>query len=147
MEGILSNAAKLMSQSRRPGSIGSHKLAWNKWTSWCVREKIDPFCAPLSKIVSCLSTLFEEGLQYRAVNAHQLPISANHNFIIGETIGKHAKVCALLTGIFNERPQQPLYTFIWNVDICKNNMSVNYQLSEKNLTCKLNCVTGIIFCP
>ena len=60
MERILSNAAKLISQSRRPGSIASYKSAWNKWTSWCVREKIDPFCAPLSTIVNNLSTLFDE---------------------------------------------------------------------------------------
>ena len=32
-----------------------------------VREKIDLFCAPLSKIVNYLSTLFDEGLQYRTV--------------------------------------------------------------------------------
>ena len=33
MEGISSNAAKLISQSRRPGPIASYKSAWNKWTS------------------------------------------------------------------------------------------------------------------
>ena len=71
MEGISTNAAKLLCQSRRSGSIESYKLAWNKWTSRCVREKIDPFCAPLSKIVNYLSTLFDEGLQYWIVNAHR----------------------------------------------------------------------------
>ena len=104
MKGISSNAAKLISQSRRPGSIASYKSAWNKWTSWCVREKIDPFCAPLSKIVNYLSTLFDEGLQYRTANAHQSAILAYHHFTNREPIGKHPKVCALLTGIFNERP-------------------------------------------
>ena len=33
MKGISSNAAKLISQSRRPGSTASYKSAWNKWTS------------------------------------------------------------------------------------------------------------------
>ena len=65
MIGISSNATKLISQSRRPVSIASYKQAWKKWTSWCVREKIDPFCALLSKIVNYFSTLFDEGLQYR----------------------------------------------------------------------------------
>ena len=86
MEGISSNAAKLISQSGRPGSIASYKPAMNKWTSWCVREKIDPFYAPLSKIANYLSTLFEEGLQYQTVNAHQSVISANYSFINGELI-------------------------------------------------------------
>ena len=71
MEGILSNAVKLISQSKRPGSIISYKSGWSKWTGWCVREKIEQFCAHLSKIVNYLSTLFDEDLQYRAENAHR----------------------------------------------------------------------------
>ena len=94
-----------------------------------------------------LSTLFDEGLQYRTVNAHRSAISAYHNFINGEPIGKHSKMCALQTGIFNERPPQPCYTFIWDVDVVltyiKNNMSVNSQLSEKNLTCKLTVLLAL----
>ena len=43
MEVISSNATKLIFQSRRLGSIARYKLAWNKWTSSCVREKSDPF--------------------------------------------------------------------------------------------------------
>ena len=45
-------------------------------------KKIDPFCAPLSKIVNYLSTLFDEGLQYQTTNAHWSGISANHNFLL-----------------------------------------------------------------
>ena len=141
MEGISSNVAKLISQSRRPGSIASYKLAWNEWTSWCVREKTDPFCAPLTKIVNYLSTLFDEGFQYQTVNANRSAVSAFHNFVNGEPVGKHPKIGALPTGIFNEIPPQPRYSFIWNVDVVltyiKNNMSVNSQLSEKDLTCTL----------
>ena len=140
MKRISSNAVKLISHSRRPGSIASYESAWNNWISWCVREKIDPFCAPLSKIVNFLSALFDEGLQYLAVKAHRSAISACHNFLNGEPIGKHPKICALLTGIFNERPPKPRYTFIWDVNVVltyMKNMSVNFQLSGKNLTCEL----------
>ena len=134
-------------EMERPGSIISYKLAWNKQTSWCVRAKLDPFCALLSKIVNYLSTLFNEGIQYQTVNAHRSAISAYHNFINGKPIEKHPKVCALLTGIFNERPPQPRYSFIWNVDVVltyiKNNMSVNYKLFEKNLTYKLTVLFAL----
>ena len=56
-------------------------------------------------------------LQYQTINAHRSAISACHNFINGEPTGKHPKMYALLTGIFNERPPQPQYTFIWNADV------------------------------
>ena len=42
-EEISSNAAKLISQSRRSGPIASQKSTWKKWTSWCVREKMIHF--------------------------------------------------------------------------------------------------------
>ena len=90
-----------------------------------------------------LSTLFDEGHQYRTVNAHRSAISAYHNFINGEPIDKHLKICALRTGIFNERPQQPHYTFILDVDVVltyiKNNMSVNSQLCEKKFNLQVKC--------
>ena len=94
-----------------------------------------------------LSTLLDEGLQHWTVNTHRSAISAYHNFNNGEPIGKHPKICALLIGIFNARPPQSRYTFIWNVDVVLscviNNMSVNSQLSEKNVTCKLTVLLAL----
>ena len=34
-------------------------------------------------------------------------LSAHHVQIDGKSVGKHPKVCALLAGIFNQRPPQP----------------------------------------
>ena len=94
-----------------------------------------------------MSTLFDESLQYWTVNAHQSAILPYHNFINGESISNHPNICALLTGTFNERPPQPRYSFIWDVDIfltyIKNNMPVNSQLSEKKLTCKLTVLLAL----
>ena len=64
-----------------------------------------------------LSALFDEGLQYRIVNAYRSAISAYHDFINRKPIGKHPNICTLLTGIFDERPPQPRYTFIWDVGV------------------------------
>ena len=35
IEGISSSATKLISISRKPGSIAGYESAWNKWVSWC----------------------------------------------------------------------------------------------------------------
>ena len=40
---------------------------------------------------------------------------------------------ALLTGVFNQKPPPPRYTFAWD----QTNMSDNSQLSDKDLTHKL----------
>ena len=36
--------------------------------------------------------------------------------IDSKSVGKHQEVFALLAGIFNQRPPQPSYIFIWDVD-------------------------------
>ena len=107
IEGISSSATKLISMSRRPGSIAGYESAWNKWVSWCCQQQIDPVCAPLSGILNYLSTFFEKGLQYRAINSHCSAISGYHNYVDGKPVGKYHRVCALLTVVFNQRPPQP----------------------------------------
>ena len=79
---ISSNAAKLICQSRRLGLVTDRS------------QKIDPLCAPLSKVGNYFPSLFNKGLQYRTANSQRSAISAHHNFIHGEAISKHPKVCA-----------------------------------------------------
>ena len=83
-----------------------------------------------------LSTLFEKGLQYEAINSRRSAISAYHNYVDGKPVGKHPRVCALLTGVFNQRPPQSRYTFVWDVETVlvylKTNMSDNSQLSDQD---------------
>ena len=127
--------------SRRPGSIAGYESAWNKWVSWCCRQQIDPVCALLSGILNYLSTLFEKDLQYRTINSHRSVISAYHDYEDGKPVGKHPRVCTLLTDVFNQRSPQPRYTLVWDVEIVlvylKTNMSDNFRLSDKDLTHKL----------
>ena len=49
-------------------------------------------------------------------------------------MGTHPKVCALLGGIFNNRPPKPRYTFIWDVDKV---LLYLRSLDSKNLSDKL----------
>ena len=112
MEGISSNAAKLISHSRRKSSTTNCKSVWGQWTSWCNERQVNPFQAPMNYIISFLSEKFDKGLQYRTLNCLRSAISAYHVHIDGKTVGKHPKVCALLTGIFNQRPPQPRYFYM-----------------------------------
>ena len=117
IEGISSSATKLISISRKPGSIAGYESAWNKWVSWCCWQQIDLVCAPLSGILNYLSKLFEQGLQYRTINSHRSAILAYHDYVDGKPAGKHPRVCDLLTGVFNQRPPQPCNTIVWDVEI------------------------------
>ena len=117
IEGISSSATKLISISRKPSSIAGYESAWNKWVSWCCWQQIDLVCAPLRGILNYLSTLFEQGLQYRTINSQRSALLAYHDYVDGKPAGKHPRVCDLLTGVFNQRPPRPCNTIVWNVEI------------------------------
>ena len=106
-EGISSNAAKLISHSRRKSSAANYELGWGRWTSWCNKRQVNPFQTPVNHIIKIMSEKFDKGLQYRILNCLRSAISAYHVHIDGKSMGKHPKVCALLAGIFNQRLPQP----------------------------------------
>ena len=50
-------------------------------------------------------------------NSHRSVNSAYQDYVDGKPVEKHPRVCALLTGVFNQRPPQPCYIFVWDIEI------------------------------
>ena len=102
----------------------------------------------MSFIINFLSEKFDKGLQYRTLSCLRSVISAYYVHIDGKSVGKHPKVCALLAGIFNQRPPQPRYVFIWDVEIVlqyiRTNWYDNSSLNDADLTCKLTALLALI---
>ena len=42
-EGISERASNLIFSSRREGTNSNYCSSWNKWASWCDKQKVDPF--------------------------------------------------------------------------------------------------------
>ena len=147
MEGISSNAAKLISYSRRESSATNYESAWGQWASWCNERQFNPFQAPANYIINFLSEKFDEGLQDRTLNFLRSAISACHVHIDGKSVGKHPKVCALLAGIFNQRPPQPRYIFLWDVEIVlqyvRPHWYDNSSLNDADVICKLTSLLAL----
>ena len=61
-------------------------------------------------------------------------MSALHNNIEGRPVEEHPQVSSLITGVFNNRPPQPKYNFIWDVqlvmDYLKKELPNNSDLSD-----------------
>jgi len=114
-EGISKRASELIGNCRRQGTISSYESTWGKWASWCSNQQIDPIHCPLNYILDYLAHLYESGYAYRTINSYRSTISAYHVEIDNVKVGSHPKVCDLLSGVFNNRPPQPRYTFIWDV--------------------------------
>ena len=146
-EGVSREASNLIIKSRRSSSNSNYESAWGKWASWCAERKIDPFCSNINQILEFLSQLFQNGLQYRTINNYRSAISAFHDHIQGKPVGDHPKIRSLVAGVFNSRPPQPRYCFIWNVqtviDFIKSEWGQNEDLSDKYLTYKLTMLLAL----
>ena len=68
-------------------------------------------------------------------------ISTFHEGIDGKSIDENPQVSSLITGIFNQRPPQPRYNCIWDVqlvlDYLKKHFPDNKKLTDRQLTLKV----------
>ena len=98
-----------------------------------------------------MSQLFENLLKYRTINNYRSAISAFDDHIQGKPLEEHPRICCLVVGVFNSRPPQPRYCFIWNVqtviDFIKSEWAKNEYLSGKYLTYKLTMLLGLTSAP
>ena len=135
--GISERASKLISSTRRQGSLSNYNSSWSKWTSWCGERKIDPFRCAIGKVLGYLGYLFGSDYEYRTIGFHRSAISAYHEYVYTKPVCQHPHVCALLKGVFNHRPPQPRYVFIWYIqtvlDFVKRQWS-GCDLSDSVLT-------------
>ena len=70
-------------------------------------RQVNVFRAPVDYTINFLHGKFDKGLQYRNLNYLRSATSAYHVHVDGKSVGKHPKVCELLTSISNQRPPQP----------------------------------------
>ena len=94
-----------------------------------------------------MAELFEKGLEYRTIGTHRSAISAFHDPIENIRVGNHPRVSALMSGIFNKRPPQPKYPFIWDVETVLDflrKLPGNDLLSDKLLTLKVSMLLSLL---
>ena len=138
-QGISGDAADIICSSWRKSTEKSYSSAWNKWSGWCEERNTDPFSATIAEIADFLTHQFRDGKQYSTINSYRSAISNTHPHIEGYPTGKHPIICRLMQGVFNERPSEPKYSEIWDIDevlLHLESMADLGDLSFKELTLK-----------
>ena len=140
MQGVSEHTSVLLAAAWRKETQSAYNSCWRHWHSWCAKKQIDPFCATVEQIADFLSGLYNDGYEYRTINAYRSAISAFHPDINGIKVGQISIIKQLMTGIFNSRPPIPRYTETWDVDqVLKHLISLpeNQSLSLKQLSQKV----------
>ena len=110
---------------------------------------ISPTRLNIHYILDFLGELFEKRLKYRTIGTHRSAISVLHDPTGNIGIGSHPRVSALMPGLFNKRPPQPKYPFIWDVETVSDflrKLPENDLLSDKLLYTDGLHIVSIVFC-
>ena len=114
--GLSEGASHLLESSWRSQTKSTYESLFKRWNDWCQERGRDPIRDPVADILNFLAELFEQGFQYRSLNAYRSAISSVHEKIDGIQVGKHPIVSRMLKGVFNERPPRPKYESVWKLD-------------------------------
>ena len=131
---LSSEASDLLLSSWRQKTSQSYDSLSKKWIGWCTERQCDPISGPIEDVVNFLAHLYNEGYQYRSLNAYRSAIASMHTPIEGVSIGQHPLVSRLLKGAFQSRPPLPRYQGTWDVSVVLHHIG-EHQL-DQNLTLK-----------
>ena len=115
-EGFPEKVSKILLSYWRSSTAKQYESAWKGWSSWCSKEKVNPFATTIKHILSYLADLFHQGRQYRMIGVHRSAISSFHIPLEGVVVGQHPLVTKFMKGIFSLRPTKQRYFVTWNVN-------------------------------
>ena len=145
-EGVSEDSAALITNARRSGTNAHYESAWRKWHSWYSHRQVDPIKCSVNKILQFLTEYFNMGYEHSTIAGFRSAISAYHDSINGIPIGKEPRISVLLAGVYNIRPRQPRYTFIWDVKKVIDflaTLNSPRELNSKDLTLKLTMLLAL----
>ena len=91
LEGILARAADLIAGARRPGTSFNYESAQRTWVSWSGEEEINPHSCHLNFVLDFLAQLFEKKFEYSTINNYRSALSAYHDKVDNQPLGKIQK--------------------------------------------------------
>ncbi|XP_060574268.1 uncharacterized protein LOC132731984 [Ruditapes philippinarum] len=112
----------------------------NRWTRFCNDRQINSVQTDLNFVLDFLTSLYDSGCGYSAINTARSALSAIGIVKDGFSIGSHPIVIRYMKGIFNLRPSVPKYCETWDVSSVLaylRKLSPVSKLSLKLLTLKL----------
>ena len=113
---------------------------------FCSERSVDPISPSVNNVLEFLLQLYKKCLSYSSyssINTHRSALSC---FITVDNCdeGQHPVVCRFMKGIYQLRPTQSRYRYIWHVDVVLDylrSLSDNKSLSLKILMLSLKTVS------
>ncbi|XP_055954508.1 uncharacterized protein LOC126811314 isoform X2 [Patella vulgata] len=139
-------AREILSSSWRQSTKQQYSVYAKQWFCFCTKRKIDPFSTDTVNVIEFLTSLYNKGLKYSAINTARSDLSA-FVFIDRKPVGTLPVIIRFLKGVYNLRPSLPRTGVTWDVDVVLKHLitlSPVRKLSLKMLTFKLLCLMALL---
>ena len=112
----MSIAAKdIIMASWRSGTSKQYQSYLSRWQEYCIENQLDPFEATVENGIEFLTSLFNKGLGYSAINTARSALSTVITVPNYATFGTHPLVTRFLKGVFEMKPSLPRYAVVWDI--------------------------------
>ena len=118
--GLSGQAIDLILASWRSSTQKQYLTYIHKWVKFCNSANLDIFTTEVTHILEFLTGLFNDGLGYSTINTARSALSTFLGITVAEFIGTNALVMRFMKGVSRNRPSNPRYNCIWDVDIVLN---------------------------
>ena len=137
-KGIPRKTRDIILQSWRASTKAQYDGFISRWIKFCKAGKTDPFQPNVNEVLTFLTKLFEQGLQYRSLGVARSALSTFLKICSNIDINSYAEVTRFMKGVFNSRPALPRLNVTWDVSIVLNYLESMSDMSLFQLSCKLS---------
>ena len=145
-KGIPRKTRDIILQSWRASTKAQYDGFISRWIKFCKAGKTDPFQPNVNEVLTFLTKLFEQGLQYRSLGVARSALSTFLKICSNIDINSYAEVTRFMKGVFNSRPALPRLNVTWDVSIVLNYLELMSDVSLFQLSCKLSMLFLFIIC-
>ena len=130
IQGLSEASIKIYMSSWKAGTTKQYDVYLEKWTKFCVEQKIHPGKPTKFQVMEFCTHLYHQKLSYSSINLARSALSAYVHKIDGMTVGAHPDVCRHLKGVAVSRPGGGRYTHAWDADVVLVLMKSWYPLDK-----------------
>ena len=116
LQGLSEASIRIYMSSWKKGTTKQYDVYLDKWTRFCVEQKVHPIEPSIIQVMEYCTHLFEKGLAYSTINTARCALSAYVHKIDGHTVGAHPDICRHLKGVSVLRPPKARYAHAWDAD-------------------------------
>ncbi|XP_045158583.2 uncharacterized protein LOC123524443 [Mercenaria mercenaria] len=131
--GIPEAAADIILASWRSTTKKQYGTYLSQWLSFCSEQQIPPFSPSVNMLIQFLTTLYDQGLQYRAINTAKSAISSVINFLSNKQLGNHILIKQFMKGVSENRPALPKYNCTWDAALVLKFFSLHKLVNQLSI--------------